>query len=137
MTALTLTLDARRTHLCQALKASGDESLAELRQALAGAREDERQALAKTLPPSRWFRQEGCTRRACFALAGLGSPKQIVDALMPFEPVKVRALKPHAGVVQQAVVEGTHDREAPWLYAFIGTMADQGSGLHADRKSVV
>ncbi len=137
MTALTLTLDARRAHLRQAAKTSGDGSLAELRQALAGAREDERQALTKTLPPSRWFRQEGFTRRACLALAGLGNPKQIVDALMPFEPVKVRALKPHAGVVQHAVVEGARDREAPWLYAFIGTMADHGSGLHAQNWAIV
>jgi len=136
MTAPTLTLDARRTHLRQAMKASGDESLAELRQALAGAREDERQALAKTLPPSRWFRQEGFSRRACLALAGLGNPKQIVDAVMPFEPVKVRALTPHAGVVQQAVLESTRDREAPWLHAFIHTMADHGSGLHAQNWAI-
>ena len=38
MTALTQTLDARRAHLRQAVKASSDESLAELRQALAGYR---------------------------------------------------------------------------------------------------
>lgn len=136
MTAPTLTLDARRAHLRQAMKASGDESLAQLQQALAGACEDERQALAKTLPPSRWFRQEGFTRRACLALAGLGNPKQVVDAVMPVEPVKVRALTPHAGVVQQAVLEGTRDREAPWLYAFLDAIADQSSGLRVQNWAI-
>lgn len=136
MTAPDLTLDARRVHLRQALRASGDASLAALRRALAGAREDERQALAKALSPSRWFRQEGFTHRACLALAGLGSPKQIVGAVMPFEPVKVRALTPHAGVVQQAVMEGTRDREEPWLLAFIETMAQEGWGLHAMNRDI-
>lgn len=136
MTAPALSLDARRGLLREALKADGDASLAPLRQALAGAREDERQALAKTLPPSRWFRQEGFTHRACLALAGLGSPKQIVDAIMPFEPVKVRALTPQAGVVREAVVAGARDREAPWLLAFVEALSEHGWGLHALNRDI-
>lgn len=58
--------------------AAGPAHSADLcRQAPGGADEDDRTALAHTLPPSRLLRTEGPSPRALAALCGLGKPKQV------------------------------------------------------------
>ena len=77
----SLSLLDRRTLLREVESGKNQQDVTTLERAFAGASEEDRAALAKTLPPTRLFKAEGATPRAAYVLAALGKPKLVADTL--------------------------------------------------------
>ena len=131
------TLDERRARLRAAIKAQGPEAMELLRAAIAGAGEDDRAALAKTLPPSRWFRAEGPTPRACLVLTGLGRPKPIVDAIDAVYHRHRTAFDERADALAPYLFEGLADRDEEFLLAIVERLVDMWWPAEGLRRALV
>ena len=100
-------LAARRSLLRQA------KNLSDYQQALQGASEEDRSALAKTLPPTRLINAEGGSPRACFALAALGKPALVAETLS-----KTKA------DYRPAALAAARNRSADWIFEFCDELAE-------------
>jgi hypothetical protein len=121
---MTLSLTERRAALREA--AGGDATdVTAFACALTGAGEEDRAALAKTLPPSRLFSAEGPTPRACFVLTALGKPKLVAETLAPADMTRKRDYAPRHAAMTPAVIAAASERDAPWRAAFIELLAEQ------------
>lgn len=137
-----MTLEECRALLRAAMKdASAD--VAAYCEALRQANEEQRAALAKTLPPSRLFKSEGPTPRACFVLAALGTPKLIGEQITPIAQIKtdpkhfvtsdltVRMkaesfTRPTADIIEH-LFSGAKDRSEEWLYLLMDHLTESHS----------
>ncbi|RGE46924.1 hypothetical protein DZC30_00460 [Comamonas testosteroni] len=108
-------LNQRKTLLREALAASNVHDFAPLAAALQTASEEERAALAKTLPPSRLFTAEGGTARAFYALVALGKPKLAAETLVKD--------KNKTNYLPAALAAG-RDRSEEWILAFCDELAE-------------
>ncbi|WP_312996118.1 DUF6493 family protein [Achromobacter animicus] len=122
---MTLSLTERRAALREAAAGGDAADIASFARALDGANEEDRAALAKTLPPSRLFSAEGPTPRACFVLAALGKPKLVADTLAPADMVRKREYAGRHAEMAPAVVDAAAGRDAPWRAAFVELLAEQ------------
>lgn len=122
---MTLSLTERRAALREAAAGGDAADIASFARALDGANEEDRAALAKTLPPSRLFSAEGPTPRACFVLAALGKPKLVADTLAPADMVRKREYAGRHVEMAPAVTEAAAGRDAPWRAAFVELLAEQ------------
>ncbi len=118
---MTLDLSARRALVRDALKT--DTGIEAFRAALDGANEDDRAALARTLPPSRLFTSEGPTPRACFVLTALGKPKLVAETLVPPDPRLNDKYAVHHGSMVTAVIDAAAGREPQWRAEFVDRFA--------------
>jgi len=118
-----MTIDERRALLRIALKESDPEDISGFAAAVDGADEDERTALARTLPPLRLFRAEGPTPRACFVLAALGTPKA-AGQLFPVNRRSQEEFRIWAGRNTDAALRGVSGRGDTWCYQFIDVLCD-------------
>ena len=100
-------LAARRSLLRQA------KNLSDYQQALQGASEEDRSALAKTLPPTRLINAEGGSPRACFALTALGKPALVAETLS----------KTKADYLPAALA-AARNRSADWIFEFCDELAE-------------
>ena len=119
--SLNLSLMDRRALLRDAERDSNPQDTSLLDKALAGASEEERATLAKTLPPTRWFNAEGATLRASYALVALGKPKLVADTLAKVPSLDVDSIKLAA-----------RGRTDEWLLAYCHAAAEAFSVLGAD-----
>ncbi|WP_313067995.1 DUF6493 family protein, partial [Achromobacter animicus] len=122
---MTLILTERRAALREAAAGGDAADIASFARALDGANEEDRAALAKTLPPSRLFSAEGPTPRACFVLAALGKPKLVADTLAPADMVRKREYAGRHAEMTPAVTDAAAGRDAPWRAAFVELLAEQ------------
>lgn len=133
----------RRAALRTALKSTDQSDFSSFAAAVEGADEDERALLAKTLPPSRLYRTEGPTPRACFVLAALGRPAEVAKT---HEEIQLdltwlespRAVKNHPqpslittdphhlfDLDTEATAAGVLERGEQWCYQFIDVWLTQ------------
>lgn len=89
---MTTDIAQRRAMLRAAAESKNVNDVEAFAQAVKGASEEERAALAKTLPPSRLFTAEGNTPRANFVLAALGKPELVAQTLAKPKTCAVEAI---------------------------------------------
>ncbi|QIL74212.1 hypothetical protein G7048_27465 (plasmid) [Diaphorobacter sp. HDW4B] len=110
---MSLDLSARRALLRDAEKERDVNDYAAFARAVEGADEEERAALAKTLAPSRLYKAEGATPRACYVLAALGKPKLLVETLDKSAPS-----------AEQPIREAARGRSHEWVLQFCDQIVD-------------
>lgn len=127
-------LAERRAFLREAEAGRNQHDIASFEKALSGSNEEERAALAKTLPPSRLFNAEGGTPRAAYVLAALGKPKLVAETLAKAGPdlsgPVIQAARGRANSwtldLCEQLADGYCDNRANWLDLAVGMQADQG-----------
>lgn len=112
-------LAERRELLRSLIDQTDAEALAKLRLVTAGASEDDRRSLARTLAPTRWMRTEGGTPRAWLVLAALGTPKQIADVLRGDGSIGPGGRSPTPDTVRDFLYAGLADRPAEWKHRLV------------------
>ena len=123
--AASLDLAGRRELLRQALQ--GDPAdFSGFAAAVAGATAEDRAALARTLPPSRLFKAEGPTPRACFVVAALGRPTLAAETLAPFDLPLKQQYSAHRPAMVDAVLAAALERDPGWLTEFVDVFAERG-----------
>ena len=135
-----LDMDERRKLLREALRSTDINDVAPFASALAGAGEEDRVALSRTLPAAKLLRAEGPTPRACFVLAALAKPAVVVAEI--FQPRSdtvtyaqdtdqedpPRCAEP---LIEEFLLAAAHDRDWAWHIAFIDALSGSWPGLHA------
>ena len=133
-----LDLNERRKRLRVALAHADTGDTAGFAAALAGASEEDRAALARTLPAAKLFKAEGPTPRACFVLAALGKPAVIVETIRPGwiasnhspfgeswqeDKAHAKLLREAEPVMEKFFLAASHGRDRAWQLAFIDALA--------------
>ncbi len=129
---MTLDLAGRRNLLRHALQSSDPADYSGFAAAVAGADPDDRASLARTLPPSRLFREEGPTPRAAFVVTALGKPTLAVDTITPVDVNLKEKYSKRRAAMATAVLAAAGDRETGWLTEFVDLLAERdwwGEGL--------
>ena len=120
-------LSTRRALLNAGATGSGAAALMALSEAAAGASEAERAELSREFPANRLLHAEGLTPRALLALAALGSPKAVADALASQE---VRQYPDDRSAALAEILAPTvADRDVAWGTALIETLANSWGNL--------
>ena len=117
---MSLDLAARRALLRAA--AQGPHGFTE---AIGGADEAERAALAKTLPPSRVFSAEGPTPRACYLLAALAKPQFAAETIVSSDHSRSPAFQAASVPLAATIVAAASERPAAWQTSFVDAVADR------------
>ncbi|MGC3953139.1 MAG: DUF6493 family protein [Propionicimonas sp.] len=123
---MTLDLAGRRDLLRHALQSSDPADYSGFAAAVAGADPDDRTSLARTLPPSRLFRDEGPTPRAAFVVTALGKPTLAVDTIAPFDLSLKKRYDLHRPAMVAPVLAAATDRDEAWQTEFVDQLADRG-----------
>lgn len=129
---MTLDLSQRRALLRQALADDDPADFAGFAAAVAGASPDDRASLARTLPPSRLFREQGPTPRAAFVVTALGKPTLAADTIVPIDVNLKQKYGDRRAAITTAVLAAAGDRDTAWLTEFVDLLAERdwwGEGL--------
>lgn len=126
-----MNLDERRALLRAAAKGTDPAGVAGVAAALDGADEEERAALAKTLPPTRWVKAEGRTPRAWFAVVALGKPVAAADAIG-----RGAGSAEERGVLTGVVLDAALGRSASWAAEFVEAVSEHWWWLESLWSSV-
>jgi len=135
----TPNLNDRRKLLREALAGTDANDVAGFAAAFAGAGEDDRAALARTLPAAKLFKSEGPTPRACFVLAALGKPAVVVETIRPRwiesndsvlgfgrtikqDEAHAKLLREAEPVIEQFFLAASGGRDRVWRLAFIDAL---------------
>ena len=140
---MTLDINERRKRLRAALASTDTGDVSGFAAAFAGANEEDRAALSRTVPTTKLFKAEGPTPRACFVLAALGKPTVVVETIQPRwitsdggalyqDETHEKLVREAAPVMEEFLLAAAHDRDRAWQLAFIDALAESGWGL-ADR----
>ena len=131
---MTLDINERRKRLRAALAGADTNDVSGFVAAFAGASEEDRATLARTLPAAKLFKAEGPTPRACFVLAALGKPAGIVEAVRPrwietnrsFQRDEAHAelLRKAAPVMEEFFLAAAHNRDQAWQLTFIDALPE-------------
>jgi hypothetical protein len=117
---MSLDLAARR-----ALLRAAAQGPHEFTEAIRGADEAERAALAKTLPPSRVFSAEGPTPRACYLLAALAKPQFAAETIVSSDHSRSPAFQAASAPLAATIVAAAGERPVDWQTTFVDAVADR------------
>ena len=132
---MTLDINERRKRLREALADADTGDVSGFVAAFAGASEEDRATLARTLPAAKLFKAEGPTPRACFVLAALGKPAVVGETSYLWTSRQAREKKILRGTatMMEFFLAAAHDRDRAWQLAFIDALAEGDGWILADR----
>ena len=122
MNRLILDINERRKRLRDALTNTDTSDISDFAVAFAGASEEERATLARTLPATKLFKAEGRTPRAYFVLAALGKPGVVVELSFPDFKRTTMAVHAMAGI-EKFTLAAAQLRDRAWQLAFIDALS--------------
>lgn len=122
---MTPSLLQRSALLREACRSNDADDLSAYVQALDDASEADRVVLARALPPSRLFKAEGPTPRACYALVALGRPKLVAETLAAADVQRQREFSHRHAAMVPVVIDAAAARDAQWRTEFIDLLAQQ------------
>ncbi|MCL2829897.1 MAG: DUF6493 family protein [Betaproteobacteria bacterium] len=137
----TLEMNERRKLLRAALESNDTNEISGFAAAFADANEEDRAALARTLPAAKLFKAEGPTPRACYVLAALGKPAAVAeidpDWVVPPDPVAAglrsrqladaahKRLQAAEPVMEAFFIAAARDRSTAWQLALIEALSEE------------